>query len=67
MLVWVGGVVEQLAAPAVTSDSLWYVWPDSFLSLLFIPAFLMICRDLWRVDRWRFAIIQRLGPRLSRA
>jgi hypothetical protein len=53
-LVWVGGVVQRFAVQSNADISLWYPWPDGLPALLFMTAFLLVCRDVWRLNRARF-------------
>jgi hypothetical protein len=48
---WVAVVDQRLAIPTDPEIPLWVVWPDALPSLLFITAFLMMCRDLWTSER----------------
>jgi hypothetical protein len=50
---WVGGVVERFAVSSNGDVSLWYPWPDGVPALLFMSAFLLVCRDLWRLEQGR--------------
>jgi len=50
-LVWVGGVLQRFAVTSNTDNSLWYPWPDGVPALLFMTAFLLVCRDVWRLNR----------------
>jgi Glycosyltransferase family 87 len=49
-LVWLGGVVQHFAVPSDADVSLWYPWPDGVPALLFMAAFALVCRDVWRLD-----------------
>jgi hypothetical protein len=49
MLMWVG-VQEGLAIASDPDAALWAVWPDALPDLLFVTAFLMICRDVWNAN-----------------
>src|SRR5207248_3262590 len=51
LLIYAGGVVDRFAVPYATDVSLWYVWPDGLPVLTFLAAFVLVCRDLWRLDR----------------
>jgi Glycosyltransferase family 87 len=50
MIVWTGGVLQRFAVSTDTDVPLWTVWPDELPSLLFITAFVLICRDVWRMQ-----------------
>jgi hypothetical protein len=45
-LVWVSGVVQRFAVPASADVPLWYPWPDGLPVVLFMTAFLLVCREL---------------------
>jgi hypothetical protein len=49
MLMWVG-VQEGFAIASDPDAALWTVWPDALPDLLFVTAFLMICRDVWNAN-----------------
>jgi hypothetical protein len=51
VLMWVGGVVERFAVSSATEVSLWYPWPDGVPALLFITAFVMVYRDILRLEK----------------
>ncbi|MBV9597962.1 MAG: DUF2029 domain-containing protein [Chloroflexi bacterium] len=53
LLVWTGGVVERFAVSAAGDLSLWYAWPDGVPVLLFMTAFVLVCRDMWRAEQPR--------------
>jgi hypothetical protein len=55
LLVWTGGVVQRFDVSAGTDTSLWYAWPDGVPVLLFMAAFVLVCRDVWRAEQPRFA------------
>jgi hypothetical protein len=63
MLIWVGGVLERFAVTADPGVSLWMVWPDALPALLFVTAFLMICRDVWHLQAPSFRPAYRLRTR----
>jgi hypothetical protein len=48
ILIWADGILSRLSVPADSEVSLWLAWPDALPALLFVTAFLMICRDVWR-------------------
>ncbi len=50
-LVWVGGVLQRFAVQSNADISLWYPWPDGLPALLFMTAFFLVCRDVWRLNR----------------
>jgi hypothetical protein len=54
-LVWTGGVLQHFAVSSGTDNSLWYAWPDGVPVLLFMAAFVLVCRDMWRAEQPRFA------------
>jgi hypothetical protein len=56
-LVWVGGVVQRFAVQSNADISLWYPWPDGLPALLFMTAFLLVCRDVWRLNHARFGAV----------
>jgi hypothetical protein len=64
LLVWQGGIIEHFAVSSGEA-SLWYAWPDGVPVLLFIAAFLLVCRDLWRWERIDFRSFV-LAPKLFR-
>ena len=63
MLVWVGGVLQRFAVSSDPEQSLWMVWPDALPGLLFVTAFLLICRDVWNQQAHSMVF----GPRLPEA
>jgi hypothetical protein len=50
MLMWVGAVQERFSVTSDPGASLWMVWPDALPGLLFVTAFLMICKDVWNIS-----------------
>jgi hypothetical protein len=56
-LVWVGGVLQRFAVTTNIDSSLWYPWPDGVPALLFMTAFLLVCRDVWRLNRARLGAV----------
>ncbi|MBV9580481.1 MAG: DUF2029 domain-containing protein [Chloroflexi bacterium] len=56
LLIWSGGIVGRFAVSAGGDSSLWYAWPDGVPVLLFMAAFVLVCRDLWRLERPRFSV-----------
>jgi hypothetical protein len=56
-LVWVGGVLQRFAVTSNTDISLWYPWPDGVPAVLFVTAFLLVCRDVWRLNRARLSAV----------
>jgi hypothetical protein len=63
-LVWVGGVMQRFAVDANADISLWYPWPDGLPALLFVTAFLLVCRDVWRLNH---AGVRQPAPALTRS
>ncbi len=50
-LVWVSAVVQHFAVAADADVPLWYPWPDGVPALLFMTAFLLVCRDVWQLNQ----------------
>jgi hypothetical protein len=63
MLVWVGGVLQRFAVSSDPEQSLWMVWPDALPGLLFVTAFLLICRDVWNLQAPSIRPLYKLRPR----
>ena len=47
ILIWVAGFQEHLAVSSNVDVPLWTMWPDAFSALLYVTAFLLMCRDVW--------------------
>ena len=67
LLIYAGGVVDRFAVPYATDVSLWYVWPDGLPVLTFLAAFVLVCRDLWRLDRPSLSTVLAFWPRVRRS
>jgi hypothetical protein len=65
-LMWVGGVVQHFAVQSNSDISLWYPWPDGLPALLFMTAFLLVCRDVWRLNRLGLGQVVLVWPRPAR-
>ncbi len=65
-VVWVGGVVQRFAVQSNADISLWYPWPDGVTALLFMTAFLLVCRDVWRLNRAELGRVVVAWPRMLR-
>ena len=61
-LVWVGGVVQSFAVSPNGDVSLWYPWPDGVPALLFMTAFVLVCRDVWPLQQARVDDVSGLRP-----
>jgi hypothetical protein len=64
MLVW--GIGQRFTVPSATDVSLWYPWPDGVPVLIFMSAFVLACRDVWRLELPRFGAVLALWPRALR-
>jgi len=67
LLFYVVGIDDRFAVRSATDVSLWYVWPDGLPVLSFLAAFVLVCRDLWRLDRPGFSTVLARWPRLLRS
>jgi hypothetical protein len=47
ILIWVAGAQERLTVSSNVDVPLWTMWPDAFSVILYVTAFLLMCRDVW--------------------
>jgi hypothetical protein len=55
-VLWVTGVVQQLAISADENVPIWTVWPNALPAVLFLIAFGLMCVDLWRACRLKHVV-----------
>jgi hypothetical protein len=55
-VLWVTGVVQQLAISPDENVPIWTVWPNALPAALFLLSFGLMCIDLWRARRPTHAV-----------